>query len=655
MSPTPPIDGIESTTEQPHASALIKTALLFVLMAPYVGYILWCVFLLSILPNAEDNYREFVSVGQLSSLIVGGMLVILGLLLLKRVAFAKNVPLMSRMFGTAKIGGLLLPGLILSFLVPMRIGGEPPIGLDQVDPPPGQELVAPLVISFDATRGVEMLQRPGLNPIKYIWDFDGDGVPNEETLEPRVSARYETQGIFNLRLVMELSNGGRRITGRRIVIPRAVFSVSPLKPIIDEPVQFSVAHLSPAANPITEVHWDFQSDGEVDEISNATSAVYTYLRTGTFLVSVQMLYQNQSQIKMEREILIHEPEPLPFDVSVKTEPEYLVSPPPFGVLFEVITDEEHDEVKWDLGEGVEMTGDRIGHTFHHKGDYRVLAEIRSLSGAIARIPTVVRVVDTLRIPDLKFEGSHEVRGKKIYAEVPVTIQLTPITNLPLVNFFWESPKATVVESTETNFKATYRRPGSYPITLIGSDPSGSVFRLPLTLEVSPPSSSVSIRMNPEGGVAPLLVRFDASETVIPGEEITGFEWNFGDAATGTRQGGAQVEYLYDTPGTYTVSLKALTTSGKSYPESRTIVIRAPVLDACFQASRTEGKAPLGVKFRNCSTGNPSEITWDFGDGSESDQENPVHVFERPGKYGVTLKMRDNAGGISQESLIITVE
>jgi PKD repeat protein len=162
-------------------------------------------------------------------------------------------------------------------------------------------------------------------------------------------------------------------------------------------------------------------------------------------------------------------------------------------------------------------------------------------------------------------------------------------------------------------------------------------------------------MKPEGGVAPLLVRFDASETVIPDREITGFEWTFGDDENAVpRQGGAQVEYLFDKPGTYEISLTAFTTSGESFEENRTIVIRSPVLDACFTTSRTSGKAPLGVSFDiSCSTGVPTTVSWEFGDGTQADERNPIHVFERPGTYNVILQLLDAAGSVSREILTIT--
>lgn len=49
-----------------------------------------------------------------------------------------------------------------------------------------------------------------------------------------------------------------------------------------------------------------------------------------------------------------------------------------------------------------------------------------------------------------------------------------------------------------------------------------------------------------------------------------------------------------------------------------------------------GPAPLNVTFSDASAGSPKTWRWDFGDGTVSDEKNPVHVYAVPGSYTVTL-------------------
>ncbi|PLX00866.1 MAG: hypothetical protein C0591_00480 [Marinilabiliales bacterium] len=56
-------------------------------------------------------------------------------------------------------------------------------------------------------------------------------------------------------------------------------------------------------------------------------------------------------------------------------------------------------------------------------------------------------------------------------------------------------------------------------------------------------------------------------------------------------------------------------------------------EAYFEYFLSEG---LTVEFDNLSTGNNLTYYWDFGDGTNSDEENPVHVYNNAGEYYVVL-------------------
>ena len=68
--------------------------------------------------------------------------------------------------------------------------------------------------------------------------------------------------------------------------------------------------------------------------------------------------------------------------------------------------------------------------------------------------------------------------------------------------------------------------------------------------------------------------------------------------------------------------------------------------ADFSASPTSGSAPLDVTFTDLSTGSPSAWSWDFGDGGISTQRNPVHRYEQPGLFSVTLTITTGQGDVS---------
>lgn len=70
------------------------------------------------------------------------------------------------------------------------------------------------------------------------------------------------------------------------------------------------------------------------------------------------------------------------------------------------------------------------------------------------------------------------------------------------------------------------------------------------------------------------------------------------------------------------------------------------------ASVTEGVPPLRVAFQSNSQ---HRVTWDFDDGSKSNQRDPVHVYQKPGIYTVTMTATDNNGSRARGNVVILVD
>ncbi|WP_095644615.1 PKD domain-containing protein, partial [Methanosarcina spelaei] len=79
----------------------------------------------------------------------------------------------------------------------------------------------------------------------------------------------------------------------------------------------------------------------------------------------------------------------------------------------------------------------------------------------------------------------------------------------------------------------------------------------------------------------------------------------------------------------------------------------PTPVAAFNANITNGFAPLTVNFTDQSTGKPASWLWDFGDSTNSTEQNPVHTFSEAGNYTVNLVV-SNENGTNSTSALITV-
>ena len=56
----------------------------------------------------------------------------------------------------------------------------------------------------------------------------------------------------------------------------------------------------------------------------------------------------------------------------------------------------------------------------------------------------------------------------------------------------------------------------------------------------------------------------------------------------------------------------------------------------YAADVLTGDIPLTVNFTDQSTGSITSWTWNFGNGTTSNDQNPVHTYTEPGNYTVTL-------------------
>jgi PKD repeat protein len=60
--------------------------------------------------------------------------------------------------------------------------------------------------------------------------------------------------------------------------------------------------------------------------------------------------------------------------------------------------------------------------------------------------------------------------------------------------------------------------------------------------------------------------------------------------------------------------------------------------AVFTTTQTTWATPYNMSFTDKSTGTIFAYNWDFGDGSTSTDQSPVHSFATAGKYNVTLQV-----------------
>lgn len=148
------------------------------------------------------------------------------------------------------------------------------------------------------------------------------------------------------------------------------------------------------------------------------------------------------------------------------------------------------------------------------------------------------------------------------------------------------------------------------------------------------------------GSVPLTVHFKDQSlcysydySIKPAE----WHWDFGDGTTSREQ---HPSHTYVQAGTYTVKLRVVGTDGTKDTNNKTRFIAAggtPAPKAQFRASPLQGVQDTYVTFHDQSSGDVNQWSWDFGDGHQSNEKNPVHKYETPGMYKVRLTVAGPQG------------
>ena len=231
-------------------------------------------------------------------------------------------------------------------------------------------------------------------------------------------------------------------------------------------------------------------------------------------------------------------------------------------------------------------------------------------------------------------------GTPTYGSAPLTVQFTDSSSGVITSYLWNFGDGTT--STLQNPSHLYNSVGTYTVKLTVGNSAGknSVSRKGYITVNAPPTPVAWFSGTPTSGTAPLSVQFTDASTGV----ITSYLWNFGDGTTSTLQ---NPSHLYNAGGTFTVKLTVTGPGGsntKSIPNYITITsgpVLPPVAD--FVANPVSGKPPLNVQFNDRSTGTINSWAWSFGDGGTSTSQNPRYRYTVPGKYSVSLTVKNSEG------------
>ncbi len=217
--------------------------------------------------------------------------------------------------------------------------------------------------------------------------------------------------------------------------------------------------------------------------------------------------------------------------------------------------------------------------------------------------------------------------------------------------------------TSGNTSHVYTRPGIYHAVFTATDNDGNGVNRSMDIVVSG-APEVTAIANISSGPAPLTVFLSAAVTELSGTIIQ-YEWDFDgdgtyDAVSHTTP---SIRHVYSTPGTYNSILRVTSDVGYSNTDAVTVVAGENPPTAMADAAPLRGNLPLVVNFNGSGSdadGTLVKYEWDFENNGTFDYVSDVtgvttHTFDTAGSYTAILRVTDNSGLTSTDSVDIAAE
>ena len=208
----------------------------------------------------------------------------------------------------------------------------------------------------------------------------------------------------------------------------------------------------------------------------------------------------------------------------------------------------------------------------------------------------------------------------------------------------------------------YRTPGTVVVTLTVTDSRGAQATSTRSITVTPSTPpTATFTVSPSNPGTNQAIFFNASGSrPAAGRTIVSYDWDFGKGTTGS---GVTVTKSYETPGTYTVTLRVTDDAQAIATATQTLVVGSPSSNptASLTSSPTAPTTATTVFF-DASGSRPAsspivEYRFVWGDNSPDTvgtSTNASHQFTTPGTYVVRLIVTDSEGRTGTITVNVTV-
>lgn len=445
--------------------------------------------------------------------------------------------------------------------------------------------------------------------VTYYWEF-GDGQTSSAAYPG--THTYAATGTYTVKLIVS-NDCGTDSTEHEVTItetptPVADFSGTPLEICAGQSVEFT--NLS---NNADSYSWNFGDGGT----SSAENPSHTYSSPGRFTVSLTATNDCGSDTETKDYYVVVRANPVADFYTY--EYTFCTGRP---VAF---NDDSQDATTWywDFGDGATSTEQYPYHTYTTPGTYTISLTVSNVCGEDTETKENYLTIAPTPIADFKTDGTQfcenapvEFDNQSLYGD----------------SYLWDFGDGNT--STDPNPTHTYTAAGTYTVSLIATNDCGddTETKVDYIVVVGTPVADFTVD----------------NRSICTGSEVTftdnsyyalTWNWDFGDGATSTEQ---NPTHVYSTAGTYTVRLTISNPCGTDTETKEEFVTVTPAPIADFNMEVQRGCINTDMYFYDASL-HADTWLWDFGDGTNSDAQNPTHAYSAPGSYSITLTVSNDCG------------
>jgi len=493
---------------------------------------------------------------------------------------------------------------------------------------------APPTCLRDSTFFTPQLLAPlGDSMVFFSWNF-GDptsGIHNTSTLE-FPSHLYSAPGTYTVGLqVTDINNCPKTVYLPVTIMPLPLPSFSFTAGVCDSTITFDESS-SGNGSGISQWIWNF-GDGFIDTITapNQPDTTHLYSSPNVYIVSLAVTNANGcTNVYSDTNVLVKPCIIAEFELYNDT---LICQNNMLAFADSSYSGLPTNEWYWDFGDGTDTTyyayTNPVNHTYTTSGTFFVKLKIfTDVAGQQVSDSTILKVVvSPTPLPDFTF-------GVVCDKQKAVFTNMTSGNGTQIVGYAWTFGDVTAAPndtSQQKNPEYLYAAPGTYDIKLIAENSIGCIDSIQKTLTVyGLPDANYQYTLSCAGDNTAFT---DIS--VVAVAPLLNWEWTFSNSSGIVGKDIVQnPEFIFTVPGNYLVNLMVTDTNGCVDTINKN-VITWNIPTSIFSYSDNFNDVQGQLQFTNISIDAVNNY-WDFGNGQEAYDENPVSFYQNEGTYEITL-------------------